>query len=152
MGQNRIWIFQANQVVDAERARSIDESVRRFVRTWSSHGRPLSAKAAFVHRLFVLVEADESVNGVSGCAQDALVHFVRRLAESFGLDFFDRKLVALSLSNGIELVKLSELKTLKERGSITDDTVFYDTLISRSEDLEKNWLKALGDSWVKKWI
>ncbi len=149
---NRIWIFKADRIVEQSTAQAIQDALDRFVSSWHSHHKPLHASARFLHRLFVLVEVDESLNIASGCAQDSLTHFIRDMGSRFGIDFFDRKSIAVERDEEIVLLSLDSLKEEISAGRLHTSTIFFNQLVANSKEFESKWRQPIGESWANNWL
>ena len=99
-----------------------------------------------------LTVVDESNAGASGCSIDSSVHFIRQLGEAFNTDFFDRQLFSYIEKEQVETLDRIGLKEAYKEGRISDDTRFFDTLVQNMGDFQKQWLKPLGQSWLKRLI
>ena len=150
--KNRIWIFQADKVLDQGMASDLDARVQLFLTQWQSHGHKLKSRGGLVDRLFIIIEVDTQYNEPGGCSQDSLVHFIRSLGAEFGINFFDRHSIAIHQSGDVSLVKLSDLKALKTQGKISADTLFYNSLLDNADDFETSWPAPIGKSWPNRWL
>ena len=88
--QSRVWIYQANRNLTDEEVRSVQQAVNQFTGRWVSHNRQLKAAGKILHQRFLVLVADETHAGASGCSIDSSVHFINDLGGEFGISFFDR--------------------------------------------------------------
>ncbi|MEL6615067.1 MAG: hypothetical protein AAFQ43_04985 [Bacteroidota bacterium] len=81
----RVWLFAASGPLPA----SVLDTVRAFLPTWASHGRPVTAEATVLSDRVLVVAAlisPEDLNaGVSGCGIDAMSHEVESALSKVGL-------------------------------------------------------------------
>lgn len=81
----RVWLFAASGPLPA----SVLRSVKTFLPTWTSHGRPVPAEADLVSERVLAVAAllspAELNAGVSGCGIDSMSHVVEAAIADAGL-------------------------------------------------------------------
>lgn len=148
---NKIWIYQADRFLSDEEVDRMSASVRDFVSTWAAHGSALAGKGHLKYNLFLILEVDESQAGVSGCSVDSSVRFIKSLEHAFGVSFFDRMKVSYKDKEGnVQLVGRNDFEKLLEIGVVTTDTIVFNNLIQRAEELQTNWEVAFKNSWHSK--
>ena len=148
---SRVWIYQADRILSGDLVVLIENDLKSFVTNWTAHGSALSAKGYIKHNLFLILEVDESVAGVTGCSIDKSVHFIKSLGERYAIDFFDRMRVAyIDEHNMVQLADRNQFENLIKLGSITPDTIVFNNLITVSEELQDKWQVAFKDSWHAK--
>ncbi len=148
---SRVWIYQADRKLDAGVVSFLENDLESFVANWTAHGSALYAKGYIKDNLFLILEVDESVAGVTGCSIDKSVHFIKSLGERYAIDFFDRMRVAyIDENNMVQIADRSEFENLIKLGSITADTIVFNNLITSSEELQDKWQVAFKDSWHAK--
>lgn len=145
---NRVWVYQANRFLTSQEVISINELLENFVSSWTAHGSALAGKAYVVDNLFIIIEVDEEVAGVTGCSIDKSVNFIKALGEKFLIDFFDRMRVAyISESGELAIASREEFQSLVTQGKITTETIVYNNLVQTSEELQNKWKTTFGSSW-----
>jgi len=145
---SRVWIYQANRILSNDEVVALENELKSFVSSWTAHGSSLAGKASIIDKLFLLLEVDEEVAGVTGCSIDKSVHFIKSLGERFQIDFFDRMRVAFVNNEGeIELASRSEFESLIKDKVVTEDTIVFNNLINNSEELLDKWKIPFKDSW-----
>lgn len=148
---NRVWVYQANRFLSDSEVSEITDLVQEFVASWTAHGSALAGKGTIVDRLFLLLEVDEEVAGVTGCSIDKSVHFIKSLGSKFGIDFFDRMRVSyFDTTNKLQLVSRDEFQHLVNDGIVKNDTIVFNNLIQSSEELANNWKIPFSQSWHSK--
>jgi hypothetical protein len=101
----------------------------------------------------VVLVADETQAGASGCSIDASVHFVKSLEPKYSLEMFDRMQFAFINEEGdVETIHAGKLAEAMESGKITEDTLFFDNLVNNKKDFLSRWLVPFGESWMKRFI
>lgn len=148
---NRVWIYQADRFLSEAEVSQIDELAQNFVASWTAHGSALAGKASVVDGLFLVLEVNEEVTGVTGCSIDKSVHFIKSLGEKFNINFFDRMRVAYhDLDGKLKLSSREEFQDLVNSDDFSPDTIVYNNLIQNSEELTTNWKIPFSQSWHSK--
>jgi hypothetical protein len=146
---SRIWIYQADRLLNNDEVSFIVEQSKNFIESWTAHQADLKGSAAILHHLFLVIAVDESHNDASGCSIDKKVHFVQRMGTEKGIDFFNRLLLAFE---GGRLIRLSELNQALANGDISLDSKFYNNMIGTLAELNANWLIPVKSSWLSGFI
>ena len=148
---SRVWIYQADRFLTKSEANEIKELADQFVASWTAHGSALAGKATVLDNLFLILEVDEVVAGVTGCSIDKSVHFIKGLGDQFNIDFFDRMRVSYVDSDGnLQLASREQFQQLVKDGVVTSDTIVYNNLIQNTEELDSNWKISFSQSWHSK--
>ncbi len=143
---SRVWVYFADRQLTDPEVSWLDGESDKFTQQWTVHGHDMQAKAGVLHHHFWVLAANEAFNAASGCGIDKSVHFVQNAGQQLGIDFFNRLLVPIVLGDKIEIEKMSTLKT----GVYTSAHFTYDLTVSRLHELQTNWLKPIGATWLKK--
>lgn len=147
----RIWIYQANRFLSNDEALSIKVDLDNFVANWTAHGSELAGKAEIVNNLFLVLEVDEEVAGVTGCSIDKSVHFIKSLGDKYTIDFFDRMRVAYIDDKGtIQIASRDQFSALVKDNVVNLSTIVFNNLIQTSEEFDKNWKIPFAESWHSK--
>ena len=147
----RIWIYQANRFLSNDEGLSIKVDLDNFVANWTAHGSQLAGKAEIVNNLFLVLEVDEEVAGVTGCSIDKSVHFIKSLGDKYTIDFFDRMRVAYIDDKGtLQIASRDQFSALVKDNVVNLSTIVFNNLIQTSEEFEKNWKIPFAESWHSK--
>ena len=65
---------------------------------------------------FIVLLADETATGVSGCSTDSSVRLVKDIEQRFTVNMFDRMTGAFVVKDKIQLLPLSQLQYAAENG------------------------------------
>lgn len=149
---SRVWIYTSKRVFSDDELNDLQSHIDRFTRAWVSHNVDLHATGGILHNRFLVLVVDESRAGASGCSIDSSVHFIRQLGEEYQTDFFDRQLFTCVQDEEVTTYNRPGLKKAYQEGSINDQTPFFDTLVQNMGEFQRNWLKPLGDSWLKRLV
>ena len=147
---SRVWVYQASRLLTIAEALEAEDLIKEFCEDWKSHGADVDAFGNLFFGQFLILMADETRAGVSGCSTDSSVRFVKGLEQKFDLDFFDRNNLAFVVKDKIQLLPLSQLKYASENGFITADTLYFNNTVLNKEELENNWIIPLKNSWLAK--
>ena len=146
---SRVWIYQASRVFSLQEALEIEELLNEFARQWKSHGTPVKGAAYLFFGQFIVLMADETATGVSGCSTDSSVRLIKDIEQRFTVNMFDRTTLAFVVKEKIQLLPLSQLQYAVDNGFISTDTLYFNNLVQTKEELEKNWIIPVKESWLK---
>lgn len=130
----RIWINPADRNLTPEEQEQVLARMTDFVGAWSSHGRTVVAEAAVVADRFVVTAAHVPGGDVSGCGIDASVHALSGIADALGFDWAPALDVFFRAGGVVEQTNRPAFASLASRGSVTPDTVVYDTSLTTLGD------------------
>ena len=122
--------------------------LEEFAINWKSHGTPVKGYANLFYGQFIILMADESATGVSGCSTDGSVRLIKEIEQRFGVPMFDRLMLAFRPKEKVEMVPLSQLPYALENGLITPETPYFNNTVLTKAELESKWLIPLKDSWL----
>ena len=146
---SRAWIYQGNRPFSADEAVHTRHMLGSFVKEWDSHGTPVKGFAEVFYNQFIVLLADETASGVSGCSTDSSVRLIKRIEEETGVPLFERLNLAFHIDGQVRLVPISELAGMLDSGVIDADTLYFNNTVQTKEELENNWLIPLKDSWLR---
>jgi hypothetical protein len=149
---SRVWIYQSSRLFFLSEALQIEEILEQFVTGWKSHGAEVKGYANLFFGQFIVLMADETEAGVSGCSTDSSVHIIKAIEKQFKVELFDRQTLAFLIKDKVQLLPLSQLTYAVENKFIDADTVYINNTVTTKKDLLENWLIAVKDSWLAKRI
>ncbi len=147
---SRVWIYQASRLFTIAEALEIEEMLQDFVGQWKSHGTPVKGSAYLFFGRFIVLMADETATGVSGCSTDGSVRLIKEIESRFNNPLFDRTLLAFVVKDKIELIPLSQLDYAWKNQFITADTLYFNNIFDYKKALEENWIIPVKESWLMK--
>ena len=103
-----------------------------------------------LHSRFVVLIADESATGVSGCSTDSSVRLIKQLEQQFNVKFFDWQSLAFLVKGEIVLVSLNGLQGAIDEGFIRPETPFFNNTLQDLITLKSGWLVPAEMSWLTK--
>lgn len=145
---SRVWIFQSNRPFNDQEEMEINEQLHNFYVQWQSHGKEIKGWAKLLYSQFVVVLADESASGVSGCSTDSMMRVIKSLERQYNVNLFDRLTISFLVNGKVEPLPMQQVKYALEKGYIETDTPLFNNLVDSKEKLENEWLVPLNKSWL----
>lgn len=149
---SRVWIYQANRRFTLQEVLAAEEILNAFTAKWNAHGAPVKGFATIFFGQFVVLMADETATGVSGCSTDSSVRVIKELEKLFNISLFDRQLLAFIKNDKIELLPLLQVQYAAGNGFIQPDSLYFNNTIQTKSELEQNWIIPVKQSWLAKKI
>ena len=132
---SKLWVFQSDKIISPSNQKILINEISPFLTYWSSHGAEIKSSFEIRYDLFLIVSVDEEINSASGCSIDKLTNFIIRISNEIGVDFFKRLNVAYKYdSKKINLISLSDFKTLIYEGKINEESIVFNNLIKTKKD------------------
>lgn len=147
-GDSRVWIYQSPRLFTINEALQLEELLENFVRGWNSHGTPVKGYANLFYGQFIVLMADESATGVSGCSTDSSVRLIKEIEKTFQTPLFDRLALAFFIKDKVQVVPMAQLPYALENGLIGEDTLYFNNTVLTKADLEIRWVIPVKDSWL----
>ena len=147
---SRAWIYQASRLFFISEALEMESMLKEFAENWKSHGTPVKGFATLLYGRFIVLMADETATGVSGCSTDSSVRLIKAIEEKFNNNLFDRQLLAFIIKDKIEMLPLSQLNYAIENKFVTENTLYFNNTIGTKKELESQWIIPAGESWLAK--
>lgn len=145
---SRVWIFQSSRVFSEKEEIEINEQLYNFYIQWNSHGKDIKGWAKLLFGRFVVVLADETFSGVSGCSTDSMVRVVKSFERQYSVNFFDRMTITFLVKEKAEGLPMNQIKYALENGFLETDTPLFNNLVETKQALENEWLVPLNKSWL----
>jgi hypothetical protein len=149
---SRVWIYQSSRVFFLSEALEIEDKLNAFVSNWKSHGTTVKGYANLLFGQFIVLMADETATGVSGCSTDSSVHLIKEIETLFKVQLFERQNLAFIIKEKIELLPLSQLNYAIENNYINAETFYFNNLVQTKKELLENWIVPVKKSWLGKRI
>lgn len=145
---DRLWIYQADRLLNEEEIKFIKSSGHDFMLKWSAHGKFLNGRIYIFRQLFIIIAQDESFEKASGCSIDQLFKWISETGLKMQADFTNRQKIAwLDQNNLIQISELKDFELLIQKGEIKKSTSVFNNLIFKGVDLHNRWIIPAGDSW-----
>jgi hypothetical protein len=147
---SRVWIYQSSRLFSIGEALEIEDMLNDFVEQWHTHGAKVKGYANLLFGQFIVILADESAAGVSGCSTDSSVRLIKNIEQQFKVDMFNRQNLAFVVKDKVQLLPLQQLKYAVENNFIEADTLYFNNLVQTKDELINKWLIPVKESWVAK--
>lgn len=147
---SRVWIYQSSRLFFLSEALKIEEILEEFVSNWKSHGADVKGYANLFFGQFIVLMADESITGVSGCSTDSSVHVIKAIEKQFNVSLFERQTLAFIIKEKVQLLPLPQLNYAIENKFVDADTLYFNNTVTTKKELLENWLIPVKESWLAK--
>ena len=145
---SRVWIYQSSRLFTISEALQIEDLLNDFVRSWHSHGVAVKGYANLFYEQFIVLMADETATGVSGCSTDSSIRLMKSIEQKFSVQLFDRMLLAFLIEGKVQLLPISQLDFAEQNQFISRDTLYFNNTVQTKKELEEKWLLPLKESWL----
>lgn len=146
---SRVWIYQSSRLFSPAESTEIEILLKDFVQNWKTHGTPVKGFGTLHAGMFILLMADESEEGVSGCSTDQSVRLIKEIENRYHINLFDRQSLAFIIDGQLNQLPLSQLDDAIESKKIHSDTLYFNNTVLSKKELEENWIIPLKNSWLK---
>jgi hypothetical protein len=147
---SRVWIYQSSRLFLMSEAFEMEDMLNAFVANWKSHGDEVKGYANLFFGQFIVLMADESATGVSGCSTDSSVRLIKEIEQKFNVQLFERQTLAFIVKDKIQLLPLSQLSYAVENNFIDGDTLYFNNLVLTKKELLEKWIIPAKESWLGK--
>ena len=147
---SKVWIYQSSRLFFMSEALEIETLLEQFVSDWKSHGDTVKGYANLFFGQFIILMADETATGVSGCSTDSSVRLVKEIEQKFNVQLFDRQTLAFFIKDKIQLLPLSQLEYAAENEFIKAESLYFNNTVLTKTELLKNWIIPIKESWLSK--
>lgn len=147
---SRVWIYQSSRLFFISEALEMEDILKEFVADWKSHGTPVKGYANLFFGHFILIMADETATGVSGCSTDSSVRLIKAIEEKFKVNMFDRQNLAFIIKDKLQLLPMAQLEYAVENNFISGNTLYFDNTVLTKKDLVEKWVVPVKESWIGK--
>ena len=147
---SRVWIYQSSRMFFISEALEMEDMLQEFVQAWNSHGTPVKGYANLFFGRFIIMMADETATGVSGCSTDSSVRLIKAIEEKFKVDMFNRQSLAFVVKDKIEQIPLSQFSYAFENNLINKETLNFNNTVLTKSQLIQNWVVPIKESWLMK--
>jgi hypothetical protein len=149
---SKVWIYQSSRMFSVTEALQIEDALNSFLVNWQSHGTPVKGHANLFFGQFILLMADESASGVSGCSTDSSVRLIKQIEQRFSVNLFDRLLLAFVIKDKVQVLPLAQINHAIENHFVDEETIYFNNTVLTKEELENDWMIPVKKSWLAKKI
>lgn len=147
---SRVWIYQSSRLLSLGEALDVEDILKEFTQNWKSHGTPVKGAAYLFFGQFIVLMADETATGVSGCSTDSSVRLIKEIEQKLGISLFDRTTLAFVLKDKVQLLPLAQFNYALDQHYIDGDTLYFNNVIQTKKELEDSWIIPVKESWLGK--
>ena len=147
---SHVWVYQSNRTFSIKETIQIEDLLKNFVKSWKSHGTPVKGYANLFFGQFIVLMADETAMGVSGCSTDSSVRLIKNIEQDFHVELFDRLMLAFIIQERIQLLPLSKIGSYLDNGLMTSDTLYFNNTILTKKEFLNKWIIPVKESWLAK--
>ncbi|MEZ5016517.1 MAG: hypothetical protein R2800_05645 [Flavipsychrobacter sp.] len=145
---SRVWVYQSSRAFNAQEEKEINEQLYHFYAQWQSHGSPVKGWAKLLYNQFIVIMADETATGVSGCSTDSSVRVIKSIEKQYEVKMFDRMMLTFLVKGKAEMLPVNQVQYALDKVYITKDTLLFNNIVDTKEALMSNWLIPLERSWL----
>ena len=146
--QAKAWVYTSNQDFNEEQLDLIQNYSEVFLSQWDSHGKLVRGAFQVIKNRFIAVFADTDGDTMCGRAQDSSVKFIKELEEILKVKLMDRMLVGIEFNGATETLPFIELRNKISSGDISENTTFYNGLVTSKEEFLNDWERPIKGSWI----
>jgi len=147
---SRVWIYQSSRLFMISEALEMEPMLNDFAASWTSHGDKVKGYANLFFGQFIILMADESATGVSGCSTDSSVRLIKDIEKKFNVQLFDRQSLAFIIKDKIERLPMNQLEYGIEQGFIKPGTLYFNNTVLTKQELLNKWIVPVEESWIGK--
>jgi hypothetical protein len=148
--KSKVWIYQSSRLFLISEALEMEDMLNDFAANWKSHGAAVKGFANLFFGQFIVLMADETATGVSGCSTDSSVHLIKSIEEKYKVQLFNRQTLAFVIKDKIQLLPLNQLGYAVENNFIDGDTLYFNNTVLSKKELLQKWIIAVKESWLAK--
>lgn len=142
--ESKVWVYYSTSNFNSNRP-ELNIKIQDFVKSWKSHGDEVIGKGYIISDQIILLIADISKSGVSGCSTDSSVRFIQSLATIYNLDLMNRNYVyTINNNSTIERTPLVEIQSLDA------NTPIFNPFFQDLNDWKMNFIQPINDSKYKR--
>ena len=149
---SRLWIYQSNKDFTISDIKIIEEKTTLFLDNWKAHGKDLQASYLIKDKRFLVIAVNEKFNPIGGCSIDYSLQLVRDISDTININLLDRLTVNYRSANQIVSINLSDLKNKIKNGSISPETIIFNTNVKTKKELSNDFEIKITSSWLSKFI
>ena len=149
---SRVWIYQSNKDFSDSDIKIIENKTTLFIDNWKAHGNDLQASYLIKERRFLVIAVNEKFNPIGGCSIDYSLQLVNDISNTINLNLLDRLLVNYRSENKIKSISLRDLKNKIKNGSLSPETIIFNTTVKTKKELSSDFELKISSSWLSKFF
>ncbi len=148
--ESRVWIYQSNRAFSVSEENELKIILSNFVAGWNTHGNEVSGFGHLFYNFFIVLMADETKFGVSGCSTDSSIRMIKQIENKFDVQLLDRLKPALIIENEIRVMTFPAIKNSLEELMISKNTIYFNNMVLNKKEWSSEWLLPLEQGWLGK--
>lgn len=149
---SKVWIYQASRLLSDSEIKLIQEQLQVFIPGWTAHDELLEASGGIHKKLFIVLVADLSKTGASGCSIDKSIKMIQSFESKIGVEFLNRFNVAFYNEGMLEVANAAEFGSMVQQDKVSDSTLVFNNMVASLSELDTDWEVAFVDSWHKNYF
>ena len=149
---SRIWIYQSDRDLIESEMSMIDDKTSSFLDSWQAHGKDLECSYSIIHKRFIIIAVNENINPIGGCSIDYSIQLINDISDSIQVNLLNRLIVNFKIDNKISSASLNDLKSKIKDGTLSSETIIFNTAINTKGELLNNFEINIGSSWLSKFL
>ena len=149
---SRIWIYQSDRDLIESEISMIDDKISLFLDSWQAHGKDLECSYTIIHKRFIIIAVNENINPIGGCSIDYSLQLINDISDSIQVNLLNRLIVNFKIDDKISSVSLNDLKTKIKEGTLSSETIIFNTTVNTKGELLNNFEIDIGSSWLSKFL
>lgn len=150
--QAKVWMYQASRPFTEADKKVIYNLSEVFLSQWESHNIPVQGSVDVLNDLFIRIAAFTDEPSMCGRAQDAQVRLAKELEQELDLQLTNRMLLAFEIEKEIKVVHLDDVPGLVSEGLISNESTFFNNLITSKEEFNKDWMTKASRTWLSRYF
>ncbi|PZR22749.1 MAG: hypothetical protein DI535_25425 [Citrobacter freundii] len=150
--QSRVWIYQSSRIFTISEALDIEDKLNEFAKNWKSHGTPVKGAAYMFFGQFIILMADETATGVSGCSTDSSVRLIKEIEQTYKVNMFDRTMLSFVIKDKIQQLPMAQVSYAFQNGFLNGGSLYFNNTVQTKQELEDSWIIPVKESWLAKRI
>lgn len=146
---SRVWVFGSDKTLSEDGTTLLLTGVDAHLADWKAHGAPLTVSRMWRDGRFLVVAVDQSTAGATGCSIDGLFRVLQQLEREVGASLVGGGRVFYRGGHGeVESTTRDAIATLVQAGTITKDTVVFDTSLTDLGMWRACFERRARESWI----
>lgn len=147
---SRVWVFGADTPLTDEGTTQLLDEVDHYLTDWKAHGAPLTVAREWRDNRFLVVAVDQNTAGATGCSIDGLFRLLQDAEQKLGASLVGGGRVFYRDDHAaVQSVARAAVDGLVTDGSISKDTVVFDTTLTDLGTWRACFERRAKDTWVK---
>ncbi len=146
---SKVWVFQASRLFTVNEALQLEDILNNLAKNWKAHGNQVKGYANLFFGQFIVLMADETAAGVSGCSIDSVTRIIQDIEKQFGIEMFNWQNLAFVVKDKVQIIPRQQFNYALENNFISPETIFFNNVVATKKELENNWMIPVSESWLK---